>query len=266
MGKTISIAVIGHLPLQKDLPEGFDFLKRRSDTTLEPTLATNHHFKAPSYVWSEYSAWFENSKIVSSAEITGLYHYRCVLNTFQIRISEVPIIFRNFFLKLQLRSLKKLKNTILVGEPNYVSQKVYGHFGEVHPESLHLLDEACDIYDDLMNFNKGSAKNRLLTSVEYFPRNIFVSDTKFGESWIVTSFEISKRLDSQFKDTPPNRWGGFVLERIFTLFVEDFSRQNRIVVKELQQTYFVENSLFLKNLFLESPIGKSLLWVKKSFS
>jgi hypothetical protein len=117
---------------------------------------------------------------------------------------------------------------------------------DAHPESIHILQAACEIYDTEVELSKETSEARLKSKNYYYPRNIFLTDTSFFEEWLSHSFRIAKKLDARFDNTPDNRWGGFVLERLFTLFVEDFTVDREISFRTFQQTYFVSSLTWVK--------------------
>lgn len=256
MEDRVRIAVIGHDPKKPRLPQNFVYLRRKSDFILYPTLPTLHNFNSPSFVWSEFAAWFENSSVVENTGVTGLYHYRCALNLYSRRLNTFPVFLRYFFLKNQVGILVRKTNFLIVGEPNQVPETVWGHFQSAHPESQRILESACKHYDFLTGRDSGSSEIKLRNSQFYYPRNIYVSDTSFGKDWLALSFQLAEILDQEFQETPDNRWGGFVLERIFTLFVEDYAKENKIGIEMAQQTYFITVATWIKIQLLKFDIVK----------
>lgn len=239
MPKDICIAVIGHQDFDKSIPAEYRFIRRTSDTGLTLDFEDVYKFRAPSYVWSEYAAWFENSKLINGSDISGLFHYRCALNLLPFSLPTFPFALMAKFLSLQAKAMTKQDNFLYVGLPNELSTSVWEQFEDAHPESISILQEACRLYDSEVASLGLSAEDRLKTMSFYYPRNIFITDTSFSEKWLKTSFSIAKKLDQVFEETPQNRWGGFVLERLFTLFVEDFRQNDKLTFKTFQQTYFV---------------------------
>lgn len=225
---------------------------------LSPTLPSNHNFNADSFVWSEYGAWFENSSILTNVDISGLYHYRCALNFFSWSLRDLPTNLRYAFLKLQIPKIDAYQNFLAVGEPNFVQEGVWGHFLAAHPESENILVSACNYYDSILKHPQGTAESRIIQSKFYYPRNIFVSDTNFGKVWMELSFKIAVALDTEFPNAPNNRWGGFVLERIFSLFVEDFAAENEITIRTYQQVYFIPLIPWVKTKLLRIKLVKSI--------
>lgn len=250
----MSIAVVGHQQSSPILPKGFKYIRRKSEVYVSPSSLGDHDFKTPSWMWSEYSAWFENPELATNSRITGLYHYRCVLNLSSRRYSSLPRCVRYPFLIIQRLSLKRLKVFLIVGEPNLVEVSVWNQFQEAHFESENLLTAACSFYDSFVESKKEPAELRLRSMKKYYPRNIFVTDSHFGKEWLNLSYELARALDDTVKNLPNNRWGGFVLERIFSLYVEDFLDENKVGFLLAQQTYFTPTSLWLKEQAMKTPL------------
>jgi hypothetical protein len=246
MPESTCIAVVGHQPLSTKLPSQYLFIRRSSDVELNPDFDNKYTFRAKSFVWSEYAAWFENSRFFAGKEITGLFHYRCALNLAPVPFSTFPSSLMSRFLKWQYQLVRKQQNFLFVGEPNRTDHSVWQQFMDAHPESIHILKAACDIYDIEVGLSRESSETRLKSMHSYYPRNIFLTDTNFSDEWLSHSYKIATQLDLRFEVTPDNRWGGFVLERLFTLFVEDFKIQNEIDFRTFQQTYFVSFSTWAK--------------------
>jgi hypothetical protein len=240
------VAVIGHSREALDLPKGYIYLERQSDLKMTPDLESAHQFLAPAYVWSEYAAWFENSKLLLNCELAGLFHYRCALSVKSNSHNLLPNFYRGRFLNKQRKQFSKLSNFLAVGSLNVLDGSVWDQFQQNHPDLLQILELACAKYDALCEQPPGTSKFRLQKLTGYYPRNIFLTDSSFMQDWMKTSFEIATHLDSKSKNFPNDRWGGFVLERIFTLFVIDFHASSNVSLKEFQQIYFVDFQHYFK--------------------
>jgi len=77
-----------------------------------------------------------------------------------------------------------------------------------------------------------------MASRQFFVRNIFLTDTDFTHRWTALSFELAKSLDRKFDFGPTDRWGGFVLERFFSLFIEDYSADSGCSLISAPLVYF----------------------------
>jgi hypothetical protein len=155
------------------------------------------------------------------------------------------------FLSNQLKKFEKLDNFLAVGKPNFVSDSVWDQYLHSHPDSIHMLELACQKYDEIFGLNRGTSMRRLKELKYYYPRSIFLTDTKFMQNWLNNSFAIAQELDKKVNEFPENRWGGFVLERLFTLFVMDFTYRNKVKLYEFQQVYFFEFEHWAKASLLQ---------------
>jgi hypothetical protein len=248
--KIIRIAVVGHHQNYGKLPSNFEYIKRISDTSLLPSINTTHKFHSPSYVWSEYAAWWENSDIAMNATTTGLYHYRCVLNLDPISFDALPRHFLRGQLARQKKHLNRDTHFLIVGNPNIVEGNVWEHFCLSHPESEKLISIACEFYDAITEKKKGTSLLRLKSTNCYYPRNIFVTNSSFGKQWLQISFKIAEMLDQTSEPKPTNRWGGFILERLFTLYVDDYSNENILAVETVKQSYYIPFMTWIRGLLV----------------
>ncbi len=235
---SVAIIVVGHEHRHPIFPLGYRYVTRASEKLTVLKQGSLYHFRSPSLAWSEYSAFFENSDQFVNKQVTGLMHYRCLLNTISRDFGVMAYWMRFVLLRSQSKALLRTQPYIYVGRRNHTNLGVWEQFVEHHPESEPILRLACLKYDDLTSANPGDSENRLRTLPDYIPRNIFLTNTDFTHWWLDTSISIAIFLDSELEEYPVDRWGGFVLERLFTLGVEDFVRENQIEIKMFQQVYF----------------------------
>lgn len=254
----IGVLIVGHEVTSPLLPEWARYIRRKSDARLNHDMNSQDVFTSTGLAWSEYAAWFENSKILDECEVKGLAHYRCVLNLYKFNLGYLPVFARYIFLKIQAHKYKKISNVLIVGVPNKTKYSVLDQFSSSHPESIEILMEACKIYDELIGIGSKQSILRLEEMVEYFPRSIFLTDSNFYSDWLRYSYEIARELDKCILNFPNNRWGGFVLERIFTLFVLDYSRSSNLKIIEAEQVYFLTNSEWMKRILLKVKFIKKL--------
>jgi hypothetical protein len=228
--------VIGHKENKYRLPENFKFVQRRS----EEILAINkfQHFRNSSLVWSEYSAWFENVHELNEGPITGVIHYRCAINTTRFNFSSLPMRYRIYFLKKLAAYVENRTNFILVGKPISTPKGMWQQYYDCEPGSISALELASEIYDEITDSIKGTTLHRLHTTNEFTIRNIFVTDTDFSKNWSVMALEIAKRLDEILVDQYNGRWGGFVLERIFSLYLQDYQKKHQTNLIRKNFLYF----------------------------
>jgi hypothetical protein len=233
----LGILVIGHERNKHQLPSGFNFVKRSSIDNLN--IRGVHRFKTSSLVWSEYSAWFENVKIFEGKKITGVLHYRCILDLNGYRINVLPFQLRHVLLQQFKANISRLENFVIVGLPMNTPRGMWQQYQDSHPDSIEALEFACIEYDKIAGYNEGTTLGRVRNNSQFVVRNIFISDTNCALEWSSISLHIAKNLDLTFKEAFKDRWGGFVLERIFSIFIEDFVKSRKVNLIHAQHLYFV---------------------------
>jgi hypothetical protein len=239
----ISILVIGHTENKYKLPNDFKFIQRTSPKNLN--VPGPYRFRNSSLVWSEYSAWFENMQFLKGGNITGVCHYRCVLNMSRLNLAFLPFQFRRIVLGKTRSELAKLQNFLIVGKPISTPTGMWQQFYDCHPKSISALEFACDKYDELMGAKLSTTFDRMKNETKFITRNIFITDTTFSIKWSQISLEIAKQLDNNFFEEFDDRWGGFVLERLFSLYVEDFVKENNPNLIFANFLYFLDFSKWI---------------------
>ncbi len=245
--------VVGHQMPTLRIPEQLGYVPRwRIKNSLVTNLEPPHTFTSASFVWSEYSTLFENYQDFNDAEIVGVYHYRCILNLQKIPTDCLPRFVMPFLLRRQVKVFNNLKNEIVVGKPNVSKLSLLADFESLHPKFLSALEDACNEYDKITD-RSNSSYQTLATTKDFIPRNIFISKGVFAREWICLAHQIAVKLDIKYGGTFQNdeRWGGYVLERLFSVFVFDYSKSNRVEIKFVPHLYLEKNSIFIKYQLLK---------------
>ena len=250
--------VIGHDHPSLNLPKGYSYIRRSSEQDLHLKSKVTREIRHPAYVWSEYAAWFENYELWENSKINGLIHYRCALNLLPINFYYLPTPLRFLFLKSQKFALASRSEFLIVGELQEKGYFIWDHFRIHHPNSEHILKLACAEYDRLKGNELLYSENRLKKLNGFHSRNIFITNTNFGHEWFETSLSLALYLDRELDSAPEDRWGGFVLERIFHLFLIDYVQSNNIELEQVRQIYFVKTSHLIKMKLLKVGIIKRI--------
>jgi len=238
------ILVIGHERNKYKLPSGFNFVKRSSNGLL--SIEGVRNFQTSSLVWSEYSAWFENQIIFEGEEITGVLHYRCILDLNGFRFNELPFQLRRVLLQQLKFKISRLENFIIVGTPLNTPLGIWQQYQDCQPDSIEALEFACLEYDNIVGRAEGTTLDRMKNSSKFITRNIFISDTSCAIEWSHIALEIAKKLDLTFAGKFKDRWGGFVLERIFSIFIEDYVTSRKINLIHARHLYFTPFRTWIK--------------------
>ena len=238
------VLVVGHEQNKHKLPSGFNFVKRSSDGLL--SIKGERSFQTSSLVWSEYSAWFENVIIFEGKKITGVLHYRCILNLNEFRFNELPIQLRRVLIQQLKFKISRLENFIIVGTPLSTPLGMWKQYQDCQPDSIEALEFACLEYDKIVGRAEGTTLDRVKNSSKFITRNIFISDTNCTLEWSHLALEIAKKLDLAFAGKFKDRWGGFVLERIFSIFIEDYVTSRKVNLIHAGHLYFTPLRTWIK--------------------
>ena len=179
--------------------------------------------------WSEYSPFWKAFPIKDEIETVGLMQYRAFLAldpamSYDYEF-EYPFEYRNKIAVKQLKHLDDYKNQLVVA--NKVSFEKEGlsaweQYDKFHGNST----EALQIASDYFKMTTGIDAESQLKNQDYIhPRNIFLGPRAFAESWKDISYNIAKHLESSGFDASKAqyRWGGHVLERMFSIYAQSFN-------------------------------------------
>lgn len=194
----------------------------------------------PHETWSELGALLSGYPW-SREDIVGLYHYRCGLDLTQAsNTSLLPAGERNAFFEAQSRFMQTdVSNTLYVGEPLTFKVSSWQQFLDCESQTKNLeelLEASCLKFDELLGREPGYSATKLKTSNAFYSRNLFVGPRAFANSWCEKTIRIIEFLSSRKPDDVDARWGAYIIERLFSVFIEhsisagDYSLETRRVV------------------------------------
>jgi hypothetical protein len=185
----------------------------------------------PALTWSEYAQFFNSFPLNENIEIYGLMHYRCALN-FKSNKVKMNYSERDRFFRKQSDLFDKYKNKIVVGTKLQFTTTAWDQYcsPSEHAANIPIMEKACEKFYELTGYD---AKQHLQSTNYLYSRNIFISPPDFAVRWYKISLEIAtymNLMDSPHKTN--DRWGGFILERLFSVYVS-FEREYEIVERPL---------------------------------
>jgi hypothetical protein len=198
----MKILIIGHDDSQlKNLKEPYIELIRK-----EENYYFNNDLSVNSFFLSEYDQFFRFfDKNIFSEDWYGLFHYRC---------------------KFDLPNL--IEDKIYVAEC-WLGDTIYNQFAYFHKEFIEPLEDACNYFKELTSID---ALDIIKTTNILYYRNLFIANSKFTKEWYELSKQIAEFLvlnnTKQFKD----RWIGYILERLFSVYVKSSHSDNIVVLQE----------------------------------
>ncbi len=177
--------------------------------------------------WSEVAILLNLDSFASGSSIVGLAHYRrfFILNGFGNE--SIRYVFpgkRSAFLKSQVKYLELMKDYIVVPRKVDFTISAWDQFIEAHDDLEELMNYSCAELDIFLEplFGKISSKQVLKDSNSLYPFNMFIGKIEFYQEWreilggLVT--EIEDRVIDIEANLPP-RWGGFIVERLFSVYI-----------------------------------------------
>lgn len=174
---------------------------RRQDCEFIQGLRTSTFF------WSEYPA-------LLSRPAKGWLHYRCVLDPTGCIMSPFPWESRSGVLSLLGRMYDP--GVTYVGEDTCHDRTMWDHFVGHHPEAESFFTSGCEIYRSLTGDN---AIRYMRKKKGFAGRNMIVGP--LVEEWSVLAKKIIIELDKFAEFSKEDRYGGYVLERLFSFFVSE---------------------------------------------
>jgi hypothetical protein len=181
--------------------------------------------------WSEYAQFFNSFPLNNHVETYGLIHYRCSLN-FESDQTLMKFTERNNFLNRQTEYFEKYKNKIIIGNKIQLKSTAWSQYCsyDEHEKNIPIMEKACEKFYEITGYN---AKQHLQSVNYLYSRNIFISPVNFASRWYKIALEIAtymNLLDSPHKTN--DRWGAFILERLFSVYVS-FEREYEIIERPL---------------------------------
>lgn len=168
-----------------------------------------------------YSFWTSNL----FTEYFGLCHYRRFFLFEDRNDPVVEIDFENYNKYIyNINALKSFEYDLIL--PNQISlgsHSIYSQFESIHPNLVGIFEETCKVFDNNIKSEDSITwfkNNNLLT-----PCNMFVAKRELIKHWCLilftTLFEVQRTIDIDLRGYDL-RWAGFVSERLFTFYIENF--------------------------------------------
>ena len=234
--------MIGHQVDLGPFPPGVIYLRRESDDYLNQKVDPVYQFHSSGTAWSEYGPIFENPEHISNQRAgISLVHYRCILKPMRLIPNRLPFKFRSAVLRMSSFMLRPNKTKTYVGTRFRLHTNVWDHFVLPYAHLETIMVAGARELDRIMGFPPGRSEELLKATNLMYPRNIYSAHQDFALEWLQISFAIAKHLDQLFPEPRDDRWGGFVLERLFSVFVQQKNESGAIQVIEKDLVYFARD-------------------------
>lgn len=198
--------------------------------------------KSPTITWSEYAQFFYSFPLKKDIKTFGFMQYRSMLDLSGTRanLSYLPFNSRKSFCDIQLGLVDGYKEKIVVGEKLDFPCSAWKQFTDCHPNSEDMLRIACKEFDSMFDKLKIDSEKILRSNDYIYSRNMFIAPVWFANSWNEIALNMVKYLDDNAQDGCEERWGGFILERLFSVYVYIHACLNPNLVVEKPVIFFEE--------------------------
>lgn len=193
-------------------------------------------------VWSELGPFLADYPWPRK-DMVGLHHYRCALNLLDDSSPRsISIGTRNQFLEKQRRAFRHIiPNAIYVGNPIVFEKSAWEQFEEcwdVHRNLMPLLGMACKELDLYLGLSVGHSEKILKSKNRLFARNIFIGPKNFAVLWAGFLMDFMPKLLRERPSDVDERWGAFILERMFSVLIEHNLEEGAFQVITKPLVYF----------------------------
>ena len=198
--------------------------------------------------WSEIEVFLDLRSFTEESEVVGLHHYRRFFAFGEEHSEEVvsmPFSDRSEFADAQVGLQSRYIDAIVIPKKWEFSYSAWNQFLVYKPELEEIFTFSLSELDSLLHpyFGKVNSKEILQESSYLYPLNMFVGRIEFFEEWHGILSNLVARIESaapQFGDALTPRWGGFLAERFFSVYIT--------LCQENRRWKFVEKSVVFFNL------------------
>jgi hypothetical protein len=181
--------------------------------------------------FSEYPALWSAFPLRKNIECFGLFHYRCILNLSPNHGADSleSMNLREQVLSAQSEFVGQHRDVLAVSKPlDFTFQKMsnWDQLLFCIPDIEFDLVRMCKVFDSITGL---SSEAVLRETAKLYARNIFVGPIQFANSWNRVSFEVLKGLKESEFASNCDRPGGYVLERLFSVYVENWKLTHEVV-------------------------------------
>ena len=229
-------------------------------------------FASNTDAWSEVSVLFTEKYFFINKQQVGLNHYRRIfsLDPGEITLQHRTVDYRTRFklagtqaeflpdylgkvvIPMPVPANIAVDSSLIAADPSIIaadpSMSSLEGFLHSHGPLEEALNVACAAFNGSVQeiFGVVDSKHELANTYYVYPWNMWIGSSEFYEEWTSILYPIFKALDEISSSLPKsgyqNRWGGFIAERMFTVYIE--------LCKESRRWDFVERPV----IFFEDTV------------
>jgi hypothetical protein len=220
-------------------------VEENTEHNFQNVVTTLDGIKNPTLTWSEYPAFYSVFPLPDNIRFFGLNHYRCTLDLTNNNDNTFYYDKRYDFYMSQVQELDNYMDKIVIAKKQYFKTSLWNQLNWYikNSKNMDVLSPTCSFFDQIIKEEfVVNSKNLLQTSREWYSRNLFMGEVNFANRWYYISYELIKFLD-QFdgKIFVDPRWGAYIVERFFSLYVMLLKNQMPQKVIDRQIIWFHNN-------------------------
>jgi hypothetical protein len=152
--------------------------------------------------------------------------------------------------------LQDYSSKIVIPFPMDVRPSVYDHFISSHPPLEEAFDTACSTFNENVRSTFGiiDSKLKLKNTSSLYAWNMWIGSPEFYNEWVSLLLPVLKVLDEMSPSLPNDgyqyRWGGFISERLFTVYINLCRETNRWNFVERPVIFFDDTILTERDTIL----------------
>ena len=208
--------------------------------------------------WSEIEVFLDLRSFTDESEIVGLHHYRRFFafgEEYSKEVIDMPFSDRSKFADAQVGLQSRYIEAIVIPKKWEFSCSAWDQFLVYKPELEEIFNFSLNELDSLLrpHFGEVNSKVILQESSYLYPLNMFVGKIEFFEEWHGILSNLVARIENaahQFGDSLTPRWGGYLAERFFSVYIT--------LCQEKKRWEFIEKSVVFFNLEEEKNEGDEL--------
>lgn len=273
----ILIIVAGH----KETTEqnlGQPFMEICVDFQSKKPLGYSHYLAHSSVgmlfpeAWSEVAILVEMKSFLGDKKFIGLQHYR---RFFMLREDDfgetcsMPANMRNDYVKNQSFLLNQFEGKIIIPKKWIFDEDAFSQLITCQPTLEELTLLTLDEFDKSLKpiFGKVSSLKILKEKNYIYPLNMFMGGQEFYDEWrsiLVVLIPKIEELSKRFNGLLVERWGGYIAERLFSIYITlcketgrwNFIEKTVIVFDGPHKQQDLKNRVFSKEFRLLSRLRK----------